>query len=144
LSWLVADLDINSSKGRLIDTLFGTQLASNYYIPLAPTLTSVGGLTAKFKKGMEIGLRYRYIKDRPANESNTVIAKGYNVVDFTANYKTTHYKIGFVIENLLNTQWNEAQFATETRLKSETKPVEELHFTPGTPFFAKVVFGYIF
>jgi len=84
------------------------------------------------------------MKDRPANESNTIVAHGYNVVDLTANYKTKHYKVGFVIENLLNTNWNEAQFDTETRLKNESKSVDELHYTPGTPFYAKLVIGYIF
>jgi outer membrane receptor for Fe3+-dicitrate len=144
LSWLYLDIDINSSQGRLIDTIFGNQKATDYRIPLAPTLTSVGGLTAKFKNGLEFGLRYRYMKDRPANESNTIVAHGYNVVDFTANYKTKHYKVGLIIENLLNTNWNEAQFDTETRLKNETKSVNELHYTPGTPFYAKLVIGYLF
>jgi outer membrane receptor for Fe3+-dicitrate len=144
LSWLYLDVDINLSNGRLIDTLFGYQKTTDYYIPLAPTITSVGGLTAKFKNGLEFGLRYRYMKDRPANESNTIIAHGYNVIDFTANYKTKHYKIGLIIENLLNTNWNEAQFDTETRLKNEPKSTDELHYTPGTPFYAKLVIGYIF
>ena len=66
------------------------------------------------------------------------------MVDFTANYKTKHYKVGLVIENLLNINWNEAQFDTETRLRNETKSVDELHYTPGTPFYAKVVVGYLF
>jgi hypothetical protein len=38
------------------------------------------------------------------------------------------------VENLLNTKWNETQFATESRLKEESNSVEEIHFTPGTPF----------
>jgi hypothetical protein len=37
----------------------------------------------------------------------------------------------------LNTKWNETQFATESRLKEEPNSVEEIHFTPGTPFFMK-------
>lgn len=144
LSWLFLDVDVNASQGRLIDTLFGYQKTSDYYIPLAPTLTSVGGLAARFKNGLEFGLRYRYMKDRPANESNTVVAHGYTVVDMTANYKIKHYKFGLVIENLLNTNWNEAQFDTETRLKGEAAPVSQIHYTPGTPFYAKLVIGYLF
>jgi hypothetical protein len=34
------------------------------------------------------------------------------------------------VENLLNTKWNETQFATESRLKDESNSVEEIHFTP--------------
>ena len=44
---------------------------------------------------------------------------------------------GIIIENLLDTEWNETQFATESRLFNEAEPVEEIHFTPGTPFFAR-------
>jgi outer membrane receptor protein involved in Fe transport len=84
------------------------------------------------------------MQDRPANESNSIVAHGYTVVDFTANYKTKRYKVGLLIENLTNVNWNEAQFATDTRLRNETKSVDELHFTPGTPFYAKVVLGYTF
>ncbi|MES2565817.1 MAG: TonB-dependent receptor [Bacteroidota bacterium] len=144
LPWLYMDIDINGSKGRFIDTVFGYEKKVDFYIPLAPTLTSAGGLTAKFKSGLELGLRYRYMQDRPANETNTIIARGYNVVDLSANYKTKHYKIGLFIENLFNVKWNEAQFATETKMRNETQPVDELHFTPGTPFYAKLVFGYMF
>jgi hypothetical protein len=54
------------------------------------------------------------------------------------------YKIGIVIENLLNTVWNEAQFDTESRLKNESQPVDQLNFTPGTPFYAKLILGYTF
>jgi hypothetical protein len=39
----------------------------------------------------------------------------------------------------LNTKWNETQFATESRLKEEPNSVEEIHFTPGTPFFMKAL-----
>lgn len=144
VSWLYMDADINVSKGRFIDTPFGNEKKEGYYIPLAPTLTSAGGLTSKFKNGLEFGLRYRYMQDRPANETNTIIARGYNVIDFNANYKTKHFKVGLFIENLLNVKWNEAQFATETKLRNENKPVDELHFTPGTPFYAKLVLGYMF
>ncbi|MEO8087029.1 MAG: TonB-dependent receptor [Bacteroidota bacterium] len=143
-SWLFADADVNIAKNIFIDKIYGSQLASDYYLPLAPILTSAGGLTAKFKNGIESGLRYRYMAERPANESNSVVAHGYNVVDFNANYKTKHFKIGLVIENLLNTEWNEAQFDTESRLPFESQSVEELHYTPGTPVSAKIILGYMF
>ncbi|MCW3084509.1 MAG: hypothetical protein JWP12_1875 [Bacteroidetes bacterium] len=143
-SWLYADVDVNLAKNRFIDTLFGVQLKTDYYLPLAPIATSAGGLTIKLKNGFEAGIRYRYMAARPANESNSVTARGYNVVDLTANYKIRKIKIGLVIENLLNTEWNEAQFDTESRLPFESKSVDELNFTPGTPFAAKIILGYIF
>lgn len=30
--------------------------------------------------------------------------------------------------------WNEEQFDTESRLRGESEPLSELHFTPGNPF----------
>jgi outer membrane receptor protein involved in Fe transport len=141
--WLFADADLNLAKNVFIDTLFGMRSATDYYLPLAPVATSAGGFTIKLNS-FEAGIRYRYMAERPANESNTVTAHGYNVVDLSANYKFKHLKIGLSIENLLNTAWNEAQFDTESRLPFESQPVDELHFTPGTPFAAKLMIGYLF
>ncbi|MES2514459.1 MAG: TonB-dependent receptor, partial [Bacteroidota bacterium] len=81
--------------------------------------------------------RYRYVGDRPANEDNSVTAKGYNVFDAVINLTRPRYAIGITMENLANIEWNEAQFDTESKLKNETQSVSELHYTPGTPFFIK-------
>jgi hypothetical protein len=48
------------------------------------------------------------------------------------------------MQNLLNKKWKETQFETESRLKNEPMPVSEIHFTPGTPFFAKLNVTYKF
>jgi outer membrane receptor for Fe3+-dicitrate len=143
--WLFLDADVNWAKGRLLEKRFGAVLPTDNLIPLAPNLTSTGGLTTHFnvknKGKIEGSLRYRLVGERAANEGNTVRALGYNVVDLSAFYKKTRFNIGFSVENLLNTEWNEAQFDTESRLRGEANSVSELHFTPGTPFAVKVIFG---
>ncbi len=143
--WLFADLDVNFSKGRLLEKRFGAVLPTDNIIPLAQNLTSTGGLTARFQDKndgkIESSLRYRLVGERAANEANTVRALGYNVVDLTIFYKKPRFNVGFTVENLLNTKWNEAQFDTESRLRGEKESVSELHFTAGTPFAAKVIFG---
>ena len=145
---LFFDADLNLSKGRLLEKRFGLILPTDNIIPLAPTLTSTGGLTAQFPLNnghkIESALRYRHVSERAANESNSVQALGYTLVDFTTQYKMKRYIIGLSLENLLNTKWNEAQFDTESRLKNEVAPVSELHFTPGTPFAIKATFSYSF
>ncbi len=73
------------------------------------------------------------VDDRPANEMNSVVAKGYQIVDLSASYRVGVIDLFVNVENLLNQQWNEAQFDTESRLRNETASVSELHFTPGTP-----------
>jgi len=48
-------------------------------------------------------------------------------------YRVKGFRIFAQLENMLNTEWNEAQFDTESRLFSERAPVSEIHFTPGNP-----------
>ena len=54
------------------------------------------------------------------------------------------WTLGVIVENLLDTSWNETQFATESRLFNEPAPVEEIHFTPGTPFYLRGKITYSF
>jgi outer membrane receptor protein involved in Fe transport len=81
---------------------------------------------------------------RPANEDNSTVAKGYTVLDAAFLYVTRRLDLGITVENVLDTEWNQAQFDTTSRLFNENQEVTELHFTPGTPFFLKgsVVFKF--
>lgn len=67
-------------------------------------------------------------------------------MDASVNYTKSHYELGIAFENIFDVDWNEAQFATESRLKSEPpeSSVEELNFTPGIPFFARLKFAVFF
>jgi hypothetical protein len=136
---IIVDANINLAKPRSIENIKGED-----YIPLAPTFTSTGGISYQNKNGYNGSLRYRYLKNRAANEDNTVIAKGYTIVDAAFNYTKKKYEIGIGIENLLNVKWNEAQFNTTSRLQNEPNAVTELHFTPGVPFFAKIKYTIFF
>ncbi len=136
---LFANLNINLTKPRVLDAPKGED-----YIPLAPTFTSTGGLYYKKQQGFNGGISYRYIKDRPANEDNSIVAKGYFVTDASLNYTMHKYEVGIAIDNLLNTKWNEAQFATTSRLYNEPAPVTDLNFTPGNPFMIRVRFSVFF
>lgn len=131
--------DINYTYARSTEEPEGQN-----YIPLAPDLTSTGGISVTNYKGFSSSLNYRYLKSRPANEDNSIVAKGYFVSDFNMNYQYKKMNYGIVIENLFNTKWNETQFATESQLQNETQSVEEIHFTPGTPFFIKGKITYTF
>jgi hypothetical protein len=130
---LFADFDLNYANPVSIDDPEGQN-----HIPLAPTWTSIGGLTFQGSSGFSGSLRYRYIKDRPANEDNSIVALGYAVVDAKVNYTRDFVEFGLTLENLFDTDWNEAQFAATTRLRNEANPVDDLTFTPGIPFFARL------
>jgi outer membrane receptor protein involved in Fe transport len=130
---LFADFDINFTQPRALDAEKGEN-----HIPLAPTYTSIGGFTYYAKNGLNGSIRYRHMGNRPANEDNSLVAKGYFLTDMQVNYTKPRYNIGFSVNNIFNTKWKETQFATETRLKNEAEPVDEIHFTAGSPFFAKL------
>ncbi len=135
-NWLYAFIDINYAYARDIQAPKG-----NNYIPLAVPLSSAGGLNYKFTNGINGGLSYRYMKDRPANADNSLIAKGYFVTDLTAFYTKKKFEFGIEIQNLFNVKWREEQFEVVSRLKNETSPVDDINYTSGTPFFAKLVFA---
>jgi hypothetical protein len=137
--WLYFDADANYTYARSIEEPKGQD-----YIPLAPDFTTTGGLSFQKANGFSGGIRYRYLKNRPANEDNSIVAKGYFVSDMNANYQYKDINYGIAVENIFNTEWNETQFATESRLQNEAEPVEEIHFTPGTPFFIKGKVSYSF
>ncbi len=143
-SWLFVDADVNWARSRFTNALFKSQLSSDFYVPLAPILTSTGGFSTKFKMGLEASLRFRYMMARPATEDNSVATRAYTVFDASLAYTLKNWKWTLTIENLLNTAWNEAQFATTSRLQGEAQAIQEIHFTPGTPFFAKLAIAYSF
>jgi len=137
--WLFWNFDANYTYARSIDEMEGED-----YIPLAPDFTLMSGLNLVHRSGIYGSLNVRYIKDRPANENFTITAEGYEVIDLNVGYSRKKVSFGLQIQNLLNTEWNETQFATESRLQNEPSAVEEIHFTPGTPFFLKGIIEYKF
>lgn len=136
---LYLDVDLNYAHGRAVAAAKGQD-----YIPLAPHWTNTGGITFTNKTGINGSLRYRYVGKRAGNENYTLTAAGYFITDAVINYIRPKYEIGLVINNIFNSKWKETQFDTETRLKNETLPVDEICFTPGTPFAAKLSFSYLF
>lgn len=130
--WLYLNGDINYTYARSTEEPEGAD-----FIPLAPDLTSSGGLSFRDLGNFSGGLSYRFIKDRPANEDNSIVAEGYFITDMNLNYTWNNWTFGVIVENLLDSEWNETQFATESRLFGEANPTEEIHFTPGTPFYLR-------
>lgn len=130
--WLYFNTDINYTVARSTEEPDGQD-----FIPLAPDLTSAGGFTVNNLGNFSGGISYRYIKDRPANEDNSIVAEGYFVTDLNLNYNHKNWTFGLIVENLFDVNWNETQFATESRLFNEPDSVEEIHFTPGVPFFLR-------
>lgn len=138
-NWLYLNSDATFTHARSLDAPNNAD-----HIPLAPRTTLTAGLSMTNFKQFSGGINLRYLKDRPANEDNSIVAEGYVVTDASLSYTFGKIQVGLIIENLFDVDWNETQFATESRLFDETTPVEEIHFTPGTPFFAKGTVSYRF
>ncbi|RXG18288.1 outer membrane receptor protein involved in Fe transport [Leeuwenhoekiella aestuarii] len=139
LDWLYVYGDANYTHARSTEEADGED-----YIPLAPKFTSAGGLSVDNRNGFSGTLGYRWLGDRAANEDNSIVAAGYFVTDFNVNYTIKNWTLGIIVENLFDVDWNETQFATESRLFNEPAPVEEIHFTPGTPFYLRGKITYRF
>ena len=135
--WL--DTDLNYSYGTLLDAPKGDNK-----IPSAPRFSSTGGATFRFQNGIKASLRYRYLGERPLIEDESIFADDYFITDLVVNYSTSKYKIGLSVENLFNNEWTEAVFYDSSQLKGEPEPVDDIHFTPGTPFLAKISLTYFF
>ncbi|WP_288879930.1 TonB-dependent receptor [Pedobacter panaciterrae] len=138
LTAVYLDVDINLARGKSLDDEHGKD-----YIPLAPRLSSTGGITYLTKRGISGSIRYRYVSKRPANEDYSLIADGYLVNDLVLAYSKKRYGIGININNLFNVRWKESQFVEETRLQG-MQPREGITFTPGTRFYASCQLTYNF
>jgi outer membrane receptor for Fe3+-dicitrate len=128
-NWLFLNGDMTYNHARSLDEAEGEN-----YIPLAPPFTFTGGISVKSFHNFSGSIKSRYLASRPANEDNTIVAKGYFITDANVNYTVKRITFGFITENIFNRAWNETQFATRSRLQNETSAVEEIHFTPGTFF----------
>ena len=137
--WLYLDSDITWTHARSLEEVSG-----NNYIPLAPDFTYTGGISMIDFHGFSGGIQMRYLDNRPATEDNSLVAKGYFVTDFNVNYTVNDFEFGIAIENIFDVAWNETQFATTSQLQNELNPVTEIHFTPGTPLFAKARVAFSF
>jgi hypothetical protein len=137
--WLYANVDVILTRARDAQASKGQN-----YLALAVPLYGTAGLYVKLPKGWNGGWNARYMKDRPANSDNSLVAKGYFLNDLTANYTRRKFEIGLEIQNVFNAQWRDAQYEVVSRLKNEPAPVDDVSFTPGMPFLAKLKFAVFF
>jgi hypothetical protein len=74
----------------------------------------------------------------------------HTVVDLISSFRLP-YKIGpgylepfLMFQNLLDTEYKQVQFFFESRLRNESEPVADIHFTPGAPLGVLGGIGFIF
>ncbi len=143
LPWLTADLDVTWARATYVENA-----GNGNAVALAPTLIIAGGLSARHPSGPYGRVGAIHLADRPATEDGFLVAQGFTRVDAALGFHHKRFDVALGIQNLLNTQWREAQFANVSRLPAETgcpagtraseegggfNGCEDLHFTPGAP-----------
>jgi hypothetical protein len=113
-------------------------------IPLAPEVTGYGAFILQWPQGLTMQLQGTYMGVRPLTEDRSVRAPSWVDVDLSLRYRLPvkmergRLEAFLFVQNIFLTRWEQATFAFESRLKTETAPVTDIHFVPGTP---RVVMG---
>jgi len=108
-------------------------------VPLAPELTSYAAVILRWPEGLSSQLQMTYLGVRPLTEDRSIKAPSWLDFDLTERYllpvKLSYGRLEAIlfIQNLFNTQWEQATFAFESRLPKEPAGVTDIHFVPGVP-----------
>ncbi|MBM4356589.1 MAG: TonB-dependent receptor [Deltaproteobacteria bacterium] len=134
-----ADADLTLNR-----PVYHENAANSGAVALAPTRTFTAGIGARSPWGTFGALRVRHIGERPATEDGALVAEGFTVVDAQVGHRFRAFEATLDVQNLFDTEWREVQFATESRLRHEPKPVEEVNFTPGWPLTVRATLAAYF
>jgi outer membrane receptor protein involved in Fe transport len=142
LDWLVLRGDITSTSAEF--------RGSGDAVPLAPRFTASGDLTARLPFGLASTLQVLHVGKRPLTEDRSVSSQPFTVLNLITRFRLP-YKIGpghlepfLIVQNLTNTEYRQAQFFFESRLRDEPEPVADIHFTPGAPLGVLGGVGFLF
>lgn len=108
-------------------------------IPLAPEYTAYGAAIVKWPEGLTSQLQATYLGVRPLIEDRSIKSPSWITFDMSERYrlpiKLPHgrMEVFLFVQNLFNTEWEQAIFAFESRLRNEAAGVTGIHFVPGNP-----------
>jgi hypothetical protein len=136
--WLSLDANVTWSHGTFV-----ANAGNGGALALAPRWMGSGGATAHGAAGF-VTVRARGIADRPGNDTGTLVAKGYLIVDVIAGKKLGKLDVNLTVNNALDRDWREAQFADRSRVTPTADIVEQMHFTPGIPLTVTATAAYTF
>ena len=108
-------------------------------IPLAPEMTAYGAAILRWPQGLTTQLQATYLGVRPLTENKSLHSPSWLTVDLSTRYQLPvklergRLEAFFFVQNLLDTKWEQATFAFESRRQSEPAGVTDIHFVPGNP-----------
>ena len=136
--WLRLDANLSVARSSFVHNA-----GNSNGLALAPKLMGQGGITVVHGPAF-VSLRTRGIADRPGNDDGTLTAEGYLIFDLMAGRTFGKLDLNLTINNLLNADWREAQFADASAVTRGGSIVEQMHFTPGIPLSATAAAAYRF
>jgi len=137
-SWLRLDGNLSIARSTFVHNA-----GNGNGLALAPKLMGQGGVTLMQGPAF-VSLRTRGIADRPGNDDGTLTAQGYLIFDLMTGCSFGKVDLDLTLNNLLNSEWREAQFADESAVVRGGPVVEQMHFTPGIPLTATATASYRF
>jgi hypothetical protein len=108
-------------------------------IPLAPEYTAYGAAIMRWPEGLTSQLQATYLGVRPLIEDRSIKSPSWIVFDLSERYQLPiqlphgRMEAFLFVQNLFNTDWEQAIFAFESRLRTEAAGVTGIHFVPGNP-----------
>jgi len=155
-NWLSFDFDLSYNQGRLL----GVNPSADS-LPLAPKIISNAGINVRNVEGMYGRFGMFYLGDRYASEDRYFTAEGFTRFDLTAGKTWSAWDWSLSIQNLFDAKIREAQFVNTSKLANESTDAsctsgsradnssgfvgcEDIHYTPGLPFFISTRLTYLF
>jgi hypothetical protein len=108
-------------------------------IPLAPEYTAYGAAILRWPANLTSQLQFTYLGVRPLIEDRSLTSPSWIVFDWTQRYrlpiKLPHGRLEafYFVQNLFDSDWEQAIYAFESRLQNESAGVTDIHFVPGNP-----------
>jgi outer membrane receptor protein involved in Fe transport len=120
-------------------TWTNAQFRNGDAIPLAPKYTAFGAVILRWPEGLTSQLQATYLGVRPLIEDRSITSPSWLSFDLSERYRLPitlpngRMEAFLFVQNLLNTEWEQAIFAFESRLRTEVAGVTDIHFVPGNP-----------
>jgi len=137
--WLAFDL----SAART-DAEFRFAPAGANSIPDAHDTVAALGVTAAFPGDVVGSLRVRHFGDAPLVEDESASKDGTTLVNFGLTWPIGDFEFGLDVLNLFDADGFDIEYFYESRLATETSPVEDYHFHPVEPREYRVKVRYRF
>ena len=108
-------------------------------IPLAPEYTAYGAAILQWPEGLTSQLQATYLGVRALTEDRRLKSPSWVTFDLSERYRLPivlphgRMEAFLFVQNLLNTEWEQAIFAFQSRLRNEPAGVSDIHFVPGNP-----------